>query len=39
MTHRRAVIAGFAASAILPRVARAHAWSRQFGNIAVGLLV
>jgi hypothetical protein len=38
MTHRRLLIAGLAASAILPRVARAQAWNQQFGNVAVGLL-
>jgi Domain of unknown function (DUF4157) len=39
MTHRRQLIAGLAASAILPRVAGAQAWSQQFGNVAIGLLV
>jgi hypothetical protein len=39
MTRRRLLIAGLAASAILPRAAGAQAWSQQFGNVAVGLLV
>jgi hypothetical protein len=38
MTHRRLLIAGLAASAILPGVAGAQAWNQQFGNVAVGLL-
>jgi len=37
-THRRLLIAGLGASAILPWAARAQAWNQQFGDVAIGLL-
>ena len=38
MPHRRLLIAGLAASTILPRVAQSQTWNQQFGNVAVDLL-
>jgi len=38
MPHRRLLIAGLAATAILPGAAQAQAWNQQFGNVAAGLL-
>ena len=38
MPHRRLLIAGLAASTILPRVAQSQTWNQQFGDVAVGLL-
>ena len=38
MPHRRLLIAGSAASTILPRVAQSQTWNQQFGNVAVDLL-